>query len=222
VSNFQRTKLYDLLAASPLIVWYGLAVAGLVPQIADTWRTYGSSHDTVAGLSALSLVASLVFLALQIVLFLVRRPPERFSESVWSRIVALLGANAALAFLALGRVTMSATLASISAVLVILGSLLSIYVALWLGRSFSILPQARKLVTSGPYKFVRHPLYLVEWIANLGIMLEFREPWALLIMCGVIAMQFPRMYFEEKILSETYPTYREYQARTVRLIPGIY
>jgi protein-S-isoprenylcysteine O-methyltransferase Ste14 len=41
-----------------------------------------------------------------------------------------------------------------------------------LGRSISILPQARQLVTSGPYAFVRHPLYLGEMTAMLGIAMQ--------------------------------------------------
>jgi protein-S-isoprenylcysteine O-methyltransferase Ste14 len=57
----------------------------------------------------------------------------------------------------------------------------SIYVSCWLGRSFSIFPEGRELVTHGPFSVVRHPLYLTEQIAALGTMLQFNQPWSLLL-----------------------------------------
>ena len=93
---------------------------------------------------------------------------------------------------------------------------------LWLGRSLSILPQARKLVTGGPYRFVRHPLYLAEFVALFGLAWQFALPWSLLLWCLAAAAQFPRMYFEEQVLSETFPEYRSYAAQTARLLPGVY
>ena len=44
-----------------------------------------------------------------------------------------------------------------------------------LARSLSIMPEARKLVTTGLYARIRHPLYLAEDIALLGIALQFRS-----------------------------------------------
>jgi hypothetical protein len=42
-----------------------------------------------------------------------------------------------------------------------------------LGRSFSIMAESRQLVTTGPYRFVRHPLYLAEEIAMVSISANF-------------------------------------------------
>jgi protein-S-isoprenylcysteine O-methyltransferase Ste14 len=77
-------------------------------------------------------------------------------------------------------------------------------------------------VTAGPYRVVRHPLYLAELVATCGIMLQFRQPWSALVTLAVVAAQFPRMHFEEEILGETFPAYRAYKAKTARLIPGVY
>jgi protein-S-isoprenylcysteine O-methyltransferase Ste14 len=69
---------------------------------------------------------------------------------------------------------------------------------------------------------VRHPLYLAEQLASLGIMLQFAQPWSgVVFLCG-FALQWPRMLFEEHILSEAFPEYRAYAAKTPRLIPGWY
>ena len=109
-----------------------------------------------------------------------------------------------------------------SLALTVLGTVGSIYVVLYLGRSFSIFPQARGLVVAGPYKYLRHPLYLAEWIAVVGMSLQFAQPWAWLLAVASLLVQLPRMRYEETILLETYPQYRAYRDATARLIPGIY
>ena len=91
----------------------------------------------------------------------------------------------------------------------------------WLGKSFSILPEARRLVTGGPYAFARHPLYSVEIITVLGTALQFQAPWAWLIALGVVALLWIRTQYEEQVLAESFPEYPAYRARTKRFIPGI-
>jgi protein-S-isoprenylcysteine O-methyltransferase Ste14 len=59
-------------------------------------------------------------------------------------------------------------------------------------------------------------------IATLGVMLLYRQPWALGIALVTFALQIARMHYEERVLSEAYPAYREYMARTARLIPRVY
>jgi len=77
-------------------------------------------------------------------------------------------------------------------------------------------------VTSGPYKIVRHPLYLSEQIGNFALAMQFKQPWAILIALASLAAQFPRMRYEEQILRATFPEFEAYAARTWRLLPGLY
>src|SRR5712671_2760530 len=51
------------------------------------------------------------------------------------------------------------------------GIIWALYSLSYLGRAFSIVPEARGLVTSGPYRFVRHPIYLGEIVAGVGLVL---------------------------------------------------
>jgi protein-S-isoprenylcysteine O-methyltransferase Ste14 len=220
--DFRATKLYDLLAASPLIVWYGFGTAGLWPQLTHAFREGLSTGSGAFWLQGFSLAASLVFLGLEILIFFVRSPPVHFSESWASRAMALLAANSGVAFLILPRATISPLAAIVSSVLSLSGSLMAIFVLGWLGRSFSILPQARRLVTEGPYRLVRHPLYLAEMIASLGVAIQFEQPWATVIAVFIFALQFPRMHYEEAILEKAFPLYRDYSARTAKLLPGFY
>ena len=110
----------------------------------------------------------------------------------------------------------------LSGVLLISGNIGAIVVLFWLGKSFSILPEGRKLITTGPYSIVRHPLYLIEAIGALGAIITFWSWQAVLIFAAQIAMQFTRMHYEEKVLTETFPDYADYAARTKRIIPWIY
>ena len=138
------------------------------------------------------------------------------------KLAALLGAFLGVAFLGLPRANISPELNIVSAMLIIAGSVYAIYALSFLGRSFSVLPEARHLVTGGPFTWMRHPVYFGEEIALIGIMLQFKQPWSGLLILVQFAWQIARMTFEERILSETFPDYAPYRVRTARLIPGIY
>lgn len=218
--TISKARLLDLAAASPLIVWYAFAIAGLAMQISGQIAT--STDPARLALSVGAKLAAAVFLGLQIMLFVIRRLPVGKAEGWRPRILAVFGANAAIIFLALPRVELSPLLNVVSSVLIIGGSVGAVIVASRLGRAFSVLPQARSLVTEGPYRFVRHPLYVAEQVATFGIMWQFQQPWALMVALLSLAAQFPRMHYEEQILAQTFPSYRAYAERTARLIPGVY
>jgi protein-S-isoprenylcysteine O-methyltransferase Ste14 len=110
----------------------------------------------------------------------------------------------------------------VACALVVIGNLFAVVIILRLGRSFSILPEGRRLVTSGPYRIIRHPLYLAEAVATLGAVINFLSPFALVLVAVQLILQLARIHYEERVLKETFPEYDEYARRTARLIPGIY
>ena len=116
----------------------------------------------------------------------------------------------------------SLALSLTSLVLILCGVCFSCFALLHLGRSFSLMPEARRLVTDGPYASIRHPLYVGEFAATLGLMLQYLSPMAIAIVVTVVLLQFQRMANEEQVLSEMFPEYGEYRLRTARLLPGIY
>ena len=91
-----------------------------------------------------------------------------------------------------------------------------------LGRCFGVLPDVRGLVTRGPYRIVRHPLYLGELTATFGLALGAQRVWLALpawLLC--LSVQLVRTRYEEQGLRTAFPEYEEYARRTRRLIPGI-
>jgi protein-S-isoprenylcysteine O-methyltransferase Ste14 len=82
--------------------------------------------------------------------------------------------------------------------------------------------ETRQLVTSGPYRFVRHPLYAAEELAMLGLFMQFASIWTALLLVVQIGFQLRRMHNEEAVLSASFSEYDAYRRNTARLIPGIY
>jgi protein-S-isoprenylcysteine O-methyltransferase Ste14 len=101
------------------------------------------------------------------------------------------------------------------------GMLFALYSLHYLGRSFGIMPQARNLVRSGPYRFIRHPLYAGEIVAFGGAILVDLTIYKMGIFVMLCAIQLYRAVQEEKLLEETIPEYSEYKTATTRFIPGL-
>jgi protein-S-isoprenylcysteine O-methyltransferase Ste14 len=211
---WRKDKLLDLAAAAPLILWFTLAAVGSSVRIAEIVESGDGAIPVIAQL------AQLAFFLIAIVLLVVRRLPTRKAEDVTANIVGVVGCAMPLLVLAAPRAAAPAS--ALLSAFGLIGVIASIGVILWLGRSFSVLPQARGLVTDGPYRHIRHPLYLAEFLVIFSRAFELAQPWPFIVMTLVLASQIARMHFEERILCETYPDYRAYMRRTARLIPGIY
>ncbi|HEY7030366.1 MAG TPA: isoprenylcysteine carboxylmethyltransferase family protein [Thermomicrobiales bacterium] len=90
-------------------------------------------------------------------------------------------------------------------------------VTLW--RGFSVFPEARLLVTHGPYGIVRHPLYAAYALVYALVALpRFGLP-ALLIGTIGVAAEVMRAVNEEQVLQSVFPEYREYAARVPAFLP---
>jgi protein-S-isoprenylcysteine O-methyltransferase Ste14 len=157
-----------------------------------------------------------------VVMFAVRHIPQRTAPGFYPRFAAVAGTFLSVGFVLLPSRELSSALYLASLLLVIAGTGFAICAVLVLGRSISLLPEARRLVTRGPYAFVRHPLYLGEIVALAGVALQYLSAWALLLLGLVWAFQLQRMRYEEMVLSQIFPEYGDYKARTARLVPGVY
>ena len=223
MSWFSRARIFDLLWAMPLTVFYGLAVGALGRSLIIDFETLRADRFPLSRSAALlPRGLTIIFMCLMIVVFVVRRLPVARAEGVGAPLVAIIASNFEIVLVALPRADSSPARDLLSSALLTAGLASAIYVLSILGRSFSILPQARGFVMRGPYRYVRHPLYLAGMIAALGIMLQFVQPWAGLITFSGFALQLLRIKYEERTLIRCYPEYRRYAAHTARLLPTIY
>ena len=165
---------------------------------------------------------ALVFVAQQVwvgVIFLIRRPPRSASHNPFDWAVAYGGwffgllvrpGAPALPFASTFGLAMQCA-----------------DLALWtwafanLSRSYGIIPADRGLTTHGPYRFVRHPLYLAYMIGGVGYLVQSLSPWNIMIVAVTMSFQVARILREERHLDGAlYDQYR----RRVRwhLLPGMW
>ena len=107
-------------------------------------------------------------------------------------------------------------------VLVTFAACLSLASLLTLGRWFGVRPALRGLATTGPYRVVRHPIYLAYLLADIGYNLqEWNFATLLLVAAGWLSLLY-RIHAEERVLSR-HSDWPDYVASVrYRLVPGLW
>jgi protein-S-isoprenylcysteine O-methyltransferase Ste14 len=91
-------------------------------------------------------------------------------------------------------------------------------------RSFHVAanPTEGGLITTGPYGFIRHPIYTAISLFTVPGVIANRSWSCVLLGALVVSCAFVRMFFEEELLMARYPEYRKYAAATARMIPYLF
>lgn len=197
---------------------FALLAAATGKEAVDAWleaASLGSLHGWA--------VVSYAVLKLAIVL--------AFSVFVFTRDPARQPSRDPLAFAACAAAVGAVVLlrrpgASADTGLVLFGELIAVAACVWLlvavlalGRCFGVLPEVRGLVTDGPYRFVRHPVYLGELGACAGLVVAAPSLWNLGVAAVFVGAQAIRMRLEELALAAEFPEYAAYAAQTPRIVP---
>jgi len=218
----QQTKVYDAVVALPLIIWFAYGAWQLrAVVVRDGAMMIAGTGNLLTWVQFFSLLAAVCFDLLLVYLLVVRDRPVGKAKGVLPRLFAFVGTFLGVGILQLPVAPLGLGMQVVAALLIGLGSLGSFLVLWRLGKSFSIMPEARKLVTAGPYAWARHPLYAVEIITIIGTAIQFQAPLSWLIALAVVGMLWIRTRYEEQVLEENFPEYGEYRARTKRFIPGL-
>jgi len=105
------------------------------------------------------------------------------------------------------------------------GGALVVVAARTLGRSFTPYPRPAtggRLVESGPYRYVRHPVYSAGALFCVGIALAY-SPLALVPVAVLAILWGLKVSVEERFLRAAYDGYERYATRTrYRLVPFVY
>ena len=103
-----------------------------------------------------------------------------------------------------------------------LGLAIMVVALVFLNRSFGIAPAHRGLVTAGPYRVVRHPLYASEAVHFAGYCLGYLSLWNASVLAAILIAITLRIRAEETLLRAD-EAYRVYQDRVRwRLLPGVW
>jgi protein-S-isoprenylcysteine O-methyltransferase Ste14 len=198
------------------VVLAGVTVLGAARALAHALEDPGQRAWLLAAYRALKATIICAFAA-----FVVLRAPAR--RSVRDPLALTACAAAVVATMALkaftGSTSTGVVLAGEAVAVVGCGWLLAS--ALALGRCFSVLPDVRGLVTRGPYRLVRHPVYLGELTVCAGLVIAAPSGWNLTLAAGFGLAQGIRMKIEERALTEEFPEYEDYAATTARIVPGL-
>jgi len=110
--------------------------------------------------------------------------------------------------------------------LITCGAAIRIWAIRTLGRSFTATVQChegQEVVTSGPFRWVRHPSYLGAYMSFLGSAMLLQAPIALFGGAILLAAAYAyRIRLEERTLVAELAGYAEYRHRTARLIPVLW
>jgi protein-S-isoprenylcysteine O-methyltransferase Ste14 len=113
------------------------------------------------------------------------------------------------------------TLATVGLLLELFGVMLTQVARVYMGRSFGILPANRGIVSRGPFRYVRHPIYFGWLVLSIGYAMSYASYRNVFLIAATIPFMVWRIDQEEAHLG-TDPEYRRYMDRVrFRLWPGL-
>lgn len=108
--------------------------------------------------------------------------------------------------------------------LIVLGVVLGLWAARWLGAGLTPLPLPNgrvDLVVHGPYRWVRHPMYSAVMIGMGGIAIRSGSWWSTVAWLALVALLTAKSHWEERHLVTAFAGYEAYRERTGRFVPGM-
>ena len=91
--------------------------------------------------------------------------------------------------------------------------------------NFNVRPLPReggRLATTGPYRWVRHPMYAAVLLGTLGGCLAFGSGWRWLAWLALSGVLHAKATLEERAMTAHHPDYADYAARTKRIVPFVW
>lgn len=199
-----------------------LVSCGITVQAVMLVQTFVDGGDaTTVATSALSRALSLTVYLLMVGAYLLRNEGATSDSSLRARCLAVCVTFLPFIMPLWPPAPRSAAIELLASGVLLVGLGGTVWALRHLSTNFSIIPQARSLVASGPYRWVRHPLYTMEIIANVGMAIHLGHVYHWVVLALMIAGQTYRARREERLLRVHVPGYADYQTRTAALVPGL-
>jgi protein-S-isoprenylcysteine O-methyltransferase Ste14 len=192
----------------------------LARQLALLWSGAHTVRSVQDFLFLLQEVLALAYFTMLVVLYAMRLPRQGTDHRLAVIFIAFTGTFSAIGASFLPGGTRRDGLILVGDVLATAGLAYSVWGLAYLRRSFSIIPEARRLVTGGPYSLSRHPVYLGEVATAIGVNLATAGLPAALAVTYFVICELLRIRWEEGVLERAFPDqYPAYARRVPRYFP---
>ena len=182
---------------------------------------YSQRLYALPSLSILNILSSAVYLTFAGIILLSLKPPRSKYRSILPNIIALAAGFGVYVFVWLPSGSLLGVSIYVALTLIVLGTTIVITSLVFLRQAFSVTPQARFLVTAGPYSVIRHPMYLGNIISLFGLALLIDSPVAIALFFVCSGLQVWRALYEERLLLANIDGYAEYRNRVGRFLPKL-
>jgi protein-S-isoprenylcysteine O-methyltransferase Ste14 len=218
---------------SPVARWRELLLGRVVPgslfgfalvvqgnRVRGAWASVGGANAGPDLLAAIDALMVFLYYGLLVALYVARLPPRDGDRRPTIALAAFGGSFLSICIPFLPAAPRRDWLLLPADLVSLAGIAWTIWSLLWLGRSFAILPQARRLVTSGPYALSRNPLYLGEIVGGWTVFLPTLSWPGALVLLANLGLQLVRVLAEERVLARSFgEDYAEYRRRVPRFVP---
>jgi protein-S-isoprenylcysteine O-methyltransferase Ste14 len=150
---------------------------------------------------------------------IITRKPGEIMVSPYACAIAFAGTGMPLLVRPVGEALVPT---SVTTAFMVLGLGINISAKIFLNRSFGVVAANRGIKRGGPYRVVRHPMYLGYFTAQIGFLMGSFTLYNLLIYAAAWALQILRIREEERLLMQDGAYVRYSLTVPKRLFPGVY
>jgi protein-S-isoprenylcysteine O-methyltransferase Ste14 len=192
-----------------------IAIIAVLPNIVELYYRYFRSE-----LNFPRFVLSIQIL-IMIITMVIRRTPVRVTPNPLFWLLAFVATYGLLAFTAFAPNGIQVGPPLVTYILASVAGAIFIYARVSLGRSIGFVPANRGIITTGAYRFVRHPIYTGIFLAMVSYVLRSYSPVNLILAATIVVLFMIKSVVEESFLCDDAEYAAYMQSVRSRWVPGV-